>query len=472
MIDIKQLTIQKAHDHLKKGDFTVLQLAEAYLAEAQKVNPELNIYLELYADVAEQASRAQKRFEDGTATELTGIPLAIKDNILLKGKTVTSASNILTGYKAPYTATALKRLEEQGMVFLGRVNMDEFAMGASTETSAFGVTKNPCDATRVAGGTSGGSAAVVAANCALVSLGSDTGGSIRQPSSFCGVVGFKPSYGAVSRYGLMAMTSSLDQIGPLGKTVDDAKAVFTAMAGRDEYDATSIDYHARKVTTPTKKIGVPRSFLEKGIDDDVKANFEEMLNRLRGEGYEIVDIDLPLLPYAVPTYYIIVPAEVSSNLARYDGMRFGLHVDGENLLGDYLRTRSEGFGREVKRRIILGTYVLSAGYYDAYYGTAQVVRTQMRQDFIDAFSKVDAIALPTTPTPAFRIGEKSEDPIAMYLADIFTCAANLVGVPAISVPSGTVTRDGKQLPVGFQFVAPHFAEQRLFDLGRVVERIR
>jgi aspartyl-tRNA(Asn)/glutamyl-tRNA(Gln) amidotransferase subunit A len=470
-IDFATLTIAKAHDHLTKGDFTAVELAEHYLAEIEKKNPNLNAYLEVFTDVKAQAAAADLLFKNKKAGLLTGIPLAIKDNILIAGRRVGSASKILEGYKATYDATAIQKLKEAGAVFLGRTNMDEFAMGGSTENSAYGVTKNPHDEGRVAGGSSGGSAAAVAMNGALAALGSDTGGSVRQPGSFCGVVGFKPTYGAISRHGLMAMGSSLDQIGPITRSVADAEILFNAMKGKDRFDGTSRDFP--KPPAPKKKfvIGVPRDFTSQGgIDPAVVKNLEASIELLKKQGCEVRDISLKNIKYSLAVYYILMPAEVSSNLARFDGVKYGLHKEGETLLEDYLVTRADGFGREARRRIILGTYVLSAGYYDAYYNKANAVRELITQDFKQCFdSGIDAVLTPTTPAPAFKIGEKTADPLSMYLADIFTVTANIAGVPAISIPSGTQEIGGKKLPLGIQFTANYGREDILFSIGKIFE---
>jgi len=470
-IDLTTLTIAKAHDHLTKGDFTALELAESYLAEIEKKNPSLNAYLEVFSDVREQAAAADKRFKAKTAGLLTGIPFAIKDNILIEGRRVGAASKILEGYKATYDATAIRKLKDAGAVFLGRVNMDEFAMGGSTENSAYGVTKNPHDETRVSGGSSGGSAAAVAMNGALVALGSDTGGSVRQPASFCGVVGLKPTYGAISRHGLMAMGSSLDQIGPITKTVADAEILFNAMKGKDRYDGTSRDFPEPPAAKKKFVIGVPRDFTDQGgIDPAVVKNLEASIALLKKQGCEVKDVSLPSIKHSLAVYYILMPAEVSSNLARFDGVKYGLHKEGETLLQDYLNTRGEGFGREARRRIMLGTYVLSAGYYDAYYNKANIVRELITDDFKKCFdSGIDAVLTPTTPAPAFKIGEKTADPLSMYLADIFTVTANIAGVPAISVPSGAHDVGGKKLPLGVQFTANYGREDILFSIGKIFE---
>ena len=478
MIDLKNLTIKSAHQHLMKGDFSVKELTENYLAEIKKKNPKLNAYLEIFEDVLEQADMADDKIKMGKASLLTGIPFAIKDNILIKNHRAGAASKILEGYIAPYDATVIEKLKEAGAIFLGRTNMDEFAMGSSTENSAYGVTKNPHDETRVAGGSSGGSAAAVAADLALAALGSDTGGSIRQPASFCGLIGLKPTYGAVSRFGLMAMGSSLDQIGPLTKTVEDAEIIFNAIRGQDPMDGTTISEKTYPTEELPKKfvVGAPRDFLDEGIAPEVLENFEASLKKLKEAGAEIRDIKLPNIQYSLPVYYIIMPAEVSSNLARFDGIKFGTKISGDNLLDDYLKTRGQLFGREARRRIILGTYVLSAGYYDAYYNRAVMARKLIADDFKKIFAEgVHAIATPTTPTPAFKIGEKSNNPLQMYLADIFTVTANIVGVPAISIPSGFAEQKGNPptsgLPIGLQLQAYWGCETLLFEIGKKFEKM-
>lgn len=470
-IDLNTLTIEKAHKHLTDGDFSAVELAQAFLNEIKKKNKDLNAYLEVFDDVLEQAKEADKKIKEGNADILTGIPIAVKDNILIKGRRVGAASKILEGYRATYDATAIAKLKEKGVVFLGRTNMDEFAMGGSTENSAYGPVNNPHDESRVPGGSSGGSAVAVAANMALGSLGSDTGGSVRQPASFCGVVGFKPTYGAVSRSGLIALGSSLDQIGTFGKTARDAEILFNAIRGDDPLDSTSLPDSMWKEESRKENvtIGVPRHLVEReGIDVDVLQNFNDKLDDLKKKGATIKDIELPTLEYSLPVYYIIMPAEASSNLARFDGVKYGLHADGHDLLDDYLKTREAGFGAEPKRRILLGTYVLSAGYYDAYYNKATAVRGKIKEELSEAFENVDVIATPTSPVPAFKIGEKSGDPLSMYLADIFTVSANIAGIPGISIPSGVVDRDGKKLPVGFQLMASEKKDNFLFDIAEKV----
>ncbi len=466
------MMIKEARQLLDNKKISAKELAESCLKNIESKNKELNVFLEVYDDVLEQAKEAQKIIDKGETKELTGIPLAIKDNILIKGKRASAASRILENYTATYTATAAQKLAEQGAIFLGRTNMDEFAMGGSTENSAFGVTKNPHDISRVAGGSSGGSAAAVATDMALGALGSDTGGSVREPASFCGVVGLKPTYGSVSRYGLMAMGSSLDVIGPIAKTVGDAEIIFNAIKGKDRMDSTSIDLTPSpspcqgEGNEERTKIGVPYHILEQdGISEEVRKNLIESVEKLKKLGFEIKDIKLPNIDKSLAVYYIVMPAEVSSNMARYDGIKYGLSAEGENLLDVYKKTRGQGFGREVRRRIILGTYVLSAGYYDAYYGKAMAARKIIKEEFNGAFKEIDAILTPTAPFPAWEIGEK-KSPLENYMADIFTVTANIVGCPAISIPSGFSKIDGKDLPLSIQLMAPHMREDVLFEIGK------
>ena len=476
MIELKQLTITKALASMKAGEYTSKDLVTAYLEQIKKVNANVNAYLEVFEDALNQAELADSKRKNGDTGKLLGIPFAIKDNIVISGRKAGAASKILENYVAPYDATAIKKLKEAGAVFLGRVNMDEFAMGGSTENSAYGVTKNPIDTTRVAGGSSGGSAAAVAMDGALVSLGSDTGGSIRQPASYCGVVGLKPTYGSVSRHGLMAMGSSLDVIGPLTKNVEDAETIFNVIKGNDVYDSTSLtDTDVKNAseshkTTSTLKIGiVPELMNIGGISPAVLESFNVSVELLKSNGCEIKEVSLPHIKYSLPVYYILMPAEVSSNMSRFDGVKFGSKVDGMDLLGDYVNTRGELLGKEVRRRIMLGTYVLSSGYYDAYYNKANIVRELISSDFKKAFADVDVILTPTAPTPAFTIGSHTSDPIQMYLEDVYTVTANLVGVPAISIPSGKTTEG---LPLGIQFTAPHCREDLLFTVGKKFEQIR
>ncbi len=444
--------------------FSALDVTKAHLARIEGENPKLNAFLEVFDDAESVAKRADERLakEGEGAHPLVGVPIAVKDNILIKGKVASAASKILENHVATYDATATAKLKAAGVVFLGRTNMDEFAMGSSTEHSAFGVVRNPHDHTRVPGGSSGGSAAAVAAHLVPLALGSETCGSIRQPSSLCGLVGLKPTYGEVSRSGLIAMGSSLDQIGPFARTVEDARTLFNAIRGRDPLDGTTLPDKG-ETRVEGKRIGVPREFV-KDAQSDVQKNFEARVVELAARGYEFVDIEFPSAPYGLAAYYIVMPAEVSTNLARLDGMRYGLHVEGKNLLDEYEASRAAGFGAETKRRIILGTYVLSSGYYDAYYRRATALRDVIAKDLERAFASVSFIATPTTPGPAFKIGEKS-DPVSMYLEDIFAAPANLTGIPAISVPGGTVERDGVQLPVGVQFMSPKRTESSLFSVA-------
>ncbi len=468
-----QKTLKQLHEELKNGTLTIEAVVDECKKTITKKDADIHALLGMYSDalVTSQIARAKEMFIQGTATLLTGIPIVLKDNILVEGEKATAGSKILEHYTATYDATVVKKVKEAGAILLGRANMDEFAMGGSTENSAYGVTKNPLDTTKVAGGSSGGSAAVVAYGGVPVALGSDTGGSIRQPASFCGIVGLKTTYGNVSRYGVMAMGSSLDQIGPFGKTVDDVEEVYKVITGYDPLDSTSLPESSRhnKKESIKKVIGVPMSFInQKGIDKDVLANFNTTIEAFKKEGYTVRDITIPNLEKALSVYYVLMFAEVSSNLARYDGIRYGLSHPGETSIRSYFESRTAGFGDEVRRRILLGTYVLSSGYYDAYYNKANLVRDMLRKEFTKVFHDIDVIATPTSPVPAFAIGEKSHDPLAMYLADIFTVPVNIVGVPAISVPSG-MTKEN--LPLGVQFIAAHTREDILFTYGREVERL-
>ncbi|MFA5997902.1 MAG: Asp-tRNA(Asn)/Glu-tRNA(Gln) amidotransferase subunit GatA [Candidatus Paceibacterota bacterium] len=466
-----EMTIGEAARALRARELTVRELWDACVAAAQARNPELNAYLEIFPADDIAIGSAQKRIDANDASLLVGIPLAIKDNILIEGKIASAASKMLENYRATYDATVISRLRAAGALFIGRTNMDEFAMGGSTEHSAFGRTLNPHDTSRVPGGSSGGSAAAVAAHLCIAALGSDTGGSIRQPAAYTGLVGLKPTYGAVSRSGLIAMGSSLDQIGPLAKTVEDARILQEAISGIDQLDSTTIPaglYPAREAGT-AMRIGVPRHLLAEGVTAEVRAAFDAMLDSLARAGHTLVDIELPTSTYALASYYVVMPAEVSTNLARLDGMRYGLFKRGDTLLDDYLLSRTEGFGPETRRRILLGTFVLSSGYIDAYYRKATRVRDVLRNEYNEAFQACDVVAFPTTPAPAFVLGEKS-DPLSMYLEDVFTVTANLTGMPALSVPMGFVEREGKKLPVGIHFTAPHQAENILFAIGDTVER--
>jgi aspartyl-tRNA(Asn)/glutamyl-tRNA(Gln) amidotransferase subunit A len=480
--------IRELHNKLISGEITSVKLTEEYFARIEEKDKDIFAYLTLTKDLAlEQARKVDAKIARGEKIELLeGIPGAIKDNLCISGVRTTAASKILDNYIAPYDATVIERLKEVGAVFLGKTNLDEFAMGSSTENSAYGVTKNPLDLTRVSGGSSGGSAAAIAAGEAVWALGTDTGGSIREPASFCGVVGLKPTYGRVSRHGAIAMASSLDQIGPITKSVEDAAIVLSVIAGQDKLDATSAHSSGKDYTkyltgeVQGLRVGIVAEYID-GLDEKEKKSILEVIETYKKLGAEIVEIDLPHSKYSLATYYIIQPCEVSSNLARYDGIRYGLNVDdkknsgvkedgmSKKLLETYLDSRQYGFGKEVKRRIMLGTYALSSGYYDAYYLKAQKVRTLIKRDFEKAFEKVDLILAPTAPTPAFRIGEKTEDPLKMYLADMFSITANIVGVPAISVPGPEVEVDGKKLPFGFQLMAKWFDEENMLRAAHAYE---
>jgi len=418
---------------------------------------DIHAFLEVFDDV--------KTYGNGP---LSGKRIAIKDNILFDGHKVSAGSKILLNYTATYDATVIMKLKEAGAMIVGRTNCDEFAMGSSTENSAYGVTKNPHDLERVPGGSSGGSAAAVAGGMCDMALGSDTGGSIRQPAALCGVVGLKPTYGRVSRHGLIAMASSFDQIGPFTKTVTDAELLYNVIKGTDSMDSTTItDETYPNIKKFQKTIGIPKAFIEnEGVSVEVKENFAKAVERFKSLGYKIKEIDLKYIKYSLAVYYIVMPAEASSNLNRFDGVKYGLHKDGENLLADYVETRGEGFGPEVRRRIILGTYVLSSGYYDAYYGKALEARRLITEELRKLFEDVDLMLTPTTPNVAWKVGEKSQDPLEMYLEDIFTVHANISGCPAISLPSGVVSIDGKDLPLGIELTADLGREDNLFAAGK------
>lgn len=466
---VNELTITEAARKLRAKECTVRELWDACVSVAKAKNPELNAYLEIFEADEEAIASAQNRIDtEKEAPLLCGIPLALKDNILIDGHIASAASKILRNYRATYDATAVRKLKEAGALFVGRTNMDEFGMGTSTEHSVYGPVKNPHDTSRVPGGSSGGSAAVVAAHMALGAYGSDTGGSCRQPAAYCGVVGFKPTYGAISRHGLIALGSSLDQIGEMANSVADVQVLYETIKGQDTFDATTTapGTYPKRDTPKTFRIGVPYELLE-GINDEVRARFDETLEALKKQGHVIVPVALPLSALALPMYYIVLPAEISANLARFDGMRYGRTSPGDTLLENYLQSRTEGFGDESKRRILIGTYVLSSGYIDAYYRKADAGRDMIRSEYYEAFNKVDVIATPTAPSVPFKFGEKS-DPVALYLEDVFTVTANLTGMPAISVPMEEVKRDGKLLPIGIQFTAPHGAENILFGIGAQV----
>jgi aspartyl-tRNA(Asn)/glutamyl-tRNA(Gln) amidotransferase subunit A len=479
--------IRDLHNKLVSGEVTATELAEKYLQTIEKKDGEIGAYLTVLRDSAlATAAEVDAKLKRGEKIDLlSGIPGAIKDNICIAGVRATAGSKILDNYEAPYNATVIERLKKIGAVILGKTNMDEFAMGSSTESSAYQKTRNPVDTKRVPGGSSGGSAAAVAAEEAVWSLGSDTGGSIRQPAAFCGIVGLKPTYGRVSRYGLMAMASSLDQIGPFGTSVEDVAIVFSRIAGRDARDATTAESWGGKPfedyltgDIAGLRIGVPKEYFSDELDSRIKKITDAALDRFKASGAVIQEISLPHSKYALPVYYILMPSEVSSNLARFDGIRYGLSINDQkdsiqengSLLETYLDTRRYGFGREVKRRIMLGTYTLSAGYYDAYYKKAQKVRALIKKDFEEAFQKVDLIFSPTSPEAAFRFNEKMEDPLKMYLSDIYTVTANLVGVPAISFPIGTVEEGGKNLPIGGQLMGKWFDEETLLRAADTFEK--
>ncbi|MEI8096719.1 MAG: Asp-tRNA(Asn)/Glu-tRNA(Gln) amidotransferase subunit GatA [Candidatus Moraniibacteriota bacterium] len=479
--------IRDLHNKLVAGEITAVDLAKQYFQTIEEKDGELGAYLTVLREQAlTEAAVVDEQLKRGETIDLlAGIPGAIKDNICIAGTRTTAGSKILDNYIAPYDATVIQKLKSKGAIILGKTNMDEFAMGSSTENSAYQKTKNPHDITRVPGGSSGGSAAAVASGEAVWGLGSDTGGSIRQPASFCGIVGFKPTYGRVSRYGLIAMASSLDQIGPFGTSVEDVAIVFSRLAGFDTMDATTAESGNGKLfedylTGDIKglSIGVPKEYLSESLDPRVRKVTDDAIARFKSLGATVKEISFSYSKYALPVYYILAPSEISSNLARFDGIKYGLRVNDVKdsfektspLLETYLDTRRIGFGAEVKLRVMLGTYVLSAGYYDAYYLKAQKVRALIKKDFENAFKEVDLIFSPTTPEPAFRFGEKSGDPTAIYLSDIYTATANLAGVPAISFPMGTINEDGKELPIGGQLQGKWFDEETLLCAAEALEK--
>ena len=470
------LTIDTLHHLYSSGEAKPSEICRAAFDRIEKSNDRLNTFLKLNREAAiERATAMDAEIKSAVQTKpLAGVPVAVKDNMCTMGLRTTCGSRILGDYLPPYTATAVAKMEEAGAIILGKTNCDEFAMGSSNENSAFGPVRNPWNDEYVPGGSSGGSAVAVAAGLASVSLGSDTGGSIRQPASFCGVVGLKPTYGRVSRYGLVAFASSLDQIGPFAATVRDAARTLQVIAGRDRYDSTSANVEAPDylgaLTGDVKglRVGVPPECFAEGLDQEVREKVEAAIQTLRARGAEIVEVSLPHTKYAIAVYYIIATAEASSNLARFDGVRYGFRAEeGRTLSEMYRRTRDEGFGTEVKRRIMLGTFALSSGYYDAYYEKAQRVRSMLVNDFAEAFKKCDVIATPTAPTPPFKLGEKTADPLAMYLSDIYTVTINLAGLPGVSVPCG-LSRDG--LPVGLQLMGNHFDEARLLNAAHAYEQ--
>lgn len=476
-MELYRLTIHELHELLKDKEVSAIEVTKSYLERIKEVEPSIDALLSVVEDTAiKSAEAADRRIKEGQMGDLTGIPVIIKDNMCTEGIRTTCASRMLFNFVPPYNATVVEKLSSEGAVLLAKANMDEFAMGSSTENSAFKITKNPWDLTRVPGGSSGGSAAAVAADEAAFSLGSDTGGSIRQPASLCGVVGMKPTYGLVSRYGLVAFASSLDQIGPFTKDVTDCAIVLNAIAGHDPKDSTSVD-NVRKADYKEflkddikgMRIGVAKEFFEEGLSSGVREAVESSIKVFEDLGAEIVEITLPYIDYALSAYYIVASAEASSNLARYDGIRYGYSAQKyEDLIDMYMISRSEGFGREVKRRIMLGTYALSSGYYDAYYKKALKVRTLIKNDYENAFKKCDVIVGPTSPTVAFKIGERTEDPLTMYLADVYTVPVNIAGLPGISVPCGL----SEGLPVGLQLVGKHFDEGTILNAAYAFEKAR
>lgn len=470
-MNLNELTIKVASEKLKDNKISSVELTEACFTQIEKNDKDINAFISTLKDEAMEMAKASdvRRAKGESLSQIDGVPIAVKDNMCMTGTKTTAASKILENFTAPYDATVIIKLKNAGAVIIGKTNLDEFAMGSSTENSYFGVTKNPSDLSRVAGGSSGGSAAAVASDMCIAALGSDTGGSIRQPASFCGVVGFKPTYGTVSRYGLLAMASSLDQIGPFTKTAEDAEILFDIIKGYDEKDSTSVDTSKTSTLKPKTlnliKIGVPKEYFAEGLDPEVKKVIEAKIDELKEMGAQIKEISLANSKYALACYYVLMPVEVASNLGRYDGIKYGFSADGENLLDVYKNSRSDGFGAEVKRRIILGTYTSSSGYIDQYYNKAQKVRSLIEDDFKKAFEEVDFILGPVVPTTAFKIGEKSKDPLSMYLSDIYTIAVNLAGLPAASVPAGNI--DG--LPVGLHIIGPQLSDLNLLNLAKICE---
>lgn len=471
-MELSKLSVKAVREGLVQKKFSARELVEAYVKRIEATDEKIGAFLTVTADLAkEQAKQVDALVASGRELpSLAGVPVAVKDNILVQGVNATAGSKILESYVAAYDATVVERLRKAGAIILGKTNLDEFGMGASTENSAFKITKNPVDPKCVPGGSSGGSTAAVATNEALVALGTDTGGSSRQPASFCGVVGLKPTYGRVSRSGVIAMTSSLDQVGSIARSVEDAAAVYGAIAGHDSRDATTInqpvDSPKWKKSLKGVRIGVAKEFFVEGLDPEVESNVRKAIERLEGLGAKIVELSLPHTHYSLPVYYVTVTSEVSSNLARYDGIRYGASATAGNLFGVYTKTRARGFGPEAKRRIILGTFALSAGYADKYYKKAQLLRQLIREEYAKAFEKVDCLVGPTTPTPAFAIGEKVDDPLTMYLADVLTVPANIAGLCAISVPCG---ENPNGLPIGLQFIGRPFGEAELLSIARVYE---
>lgn len=477
--DLLTLTATQALAKMAAGELSSVDLTKAALARIEARNPTINAYLTITADHAlRMAESSDARRKAGQAGALEGLPLGIKDLFCTTGIKTTAASKMLENFVPPYESTVTKRLWDAGAVCLGKLNLDEFAMGTSTENSAYGVTRNPWDTDRIPGGSSGGSSAAVADYQCFGATGTDTGGSIRQPASMCGVVGIKPTYGRCSRYGVVAFASSLDQAGMFGRTVEDTARLLQTVSGHDPLDSTSStrevpDWVGSLQGRDVKglKIGLPKEYFIPGMDERVKGRVMAAVARFEKEGAEVVEISLPTTDYALAAYYIVNPAEASSNLARYDGMRYGLRVEGENLLETYLKSRTAGFGEEPKRRIMVGNYVLSSGYYDAYYSKAMKIRTLLRNEFEEAFTKVDVIMTPTAPNPAFKLGEKCDDPVALYLEDAFTVTVNMAGLPGLSLPAGTVEDRGSHLPVGLQLIGKPWDEQTLFQVGYLHEHM-
>ena len=463
MSDITELSLVKIAEGVREGNFSAVEVLQSFLKKIAEKEDDLNAFI----TVNSAGALAQaKKIKKGQKGRLLGVPIALKDNISTQGLRTTAGSKIIEDYIPPYNATVVAKLLIEGAVILGKTNMDEFAMGSSTENSAYGVTHNPHDLTRVPGGSSGGSAAAVAARLAPAALGTDTGGSIKQPAAFCGVVGLRPTYGAVSRYGVIALTSSLDQVGSLAKTVADVRTVFEVIAGRDPYDATSVETVSKEPKElKSLRIGIPKEYFSEGLDPEIAARVKKVGEFLEKQGATVQEVSLPHTGYGLAVYYIITPSEASSNLARFDGIRYGVRVENSSIEELVSRSRGKGFGSEPKRRIILGTFALSSGYADQYYLRAVKVRSLIAQDFERAFEKVDLLLTPTAPTVAFKIGEK-KDPLSMYLSDIFTIPANLAGLPGLSVPAGTV----KNLPVGVQLLGPKFSENMLFEVGEAIEK--
>ena len=489
MANLNKLTIKEASEKLKNGEISSSAIIDDCLGQIEKHDKDINAYLTVLTDEAKKAAEESdaRISPDKAKSAIDGLPIAVKDVICTKDIKTTAASKILENFRPPYDATVISKLKKAGAIIIGKTNCDEFAMGSSTENSAFKTTKNPWDLERVPGGSSGGSAAAVAANMCIAALGSDTGGSIRQPASLCGVVGLKPTYGTVSRYGLMAMASSLDQIGVFAKSVEDAEMMYKVIAGHDDLDSTSLN--SKQITNSKFKIGIPKEYFGEGLDAGVKKVIEDSIEKLKKEGHEVIEVTLPNAQYALEVYYIIMFVEVSSNLARYDGIKYGHSTkEAKDLVEVYFKSRAEGFGDEAKRRIILGNYASSAGYIDQYYSKAQKVRSLIKKDFDEAFKKVDLILGPVSPTTAFKIGEKTDDPLTMYLSDIYTISINLAGIPAMSLPVGLLGSNQENrvpgtrvnwsentefgLPVGLQIIGPAMSENNIFTLGKIYEEVR